>query len=141
MSEIVSITIDDHSKEVIDAMKKQVQLGLNSIGQMAEDYAKGDSPVDTGRMRNSITYATADYHSDGNTNKTIKGMEDAKPEDYATHATPEEKTLYLGTNVEYAEAQELTDMSHKVGKPHFLRDAISTHDEKYKSTMKAALDT
>lgn len=84
--------------------------------------------VDTGRLRNSITWAIR-----GNSGKG--GGRDAP------QSNPEEATVYIGTNVEYAGIQEYYDMRHKVGKAHFLRDAATTHTEEYKKTIEAALKT
>jgi len=137
----MDIKITDHSKEILEAMQKQAQLGLDAVGERAEGYAKSECPVDTGRLRNSITYATETNHSEGNTNKHPNGQEDAKPEDYAMKAKPEKYTLYVGTNVEYARMQEYVSMAHKTGKDHFLRDAITNHQDEYKKIMQAALDT
>lgn len=56
MPRITAVQIIDNSAEVLAAMKKQVLLGLESIGQEAEGYAKDEVPVDTGRLRNSISH-------------------------------------------------------------------------------------
>jgi phage gpG-like protein len=86
-----------------------VIAGLEAIGVMAESHAKENCPVDTGRLRNSIS-------------NEVSG-----------------ETVYIGTNVEYAAKMELTDMNHKVGQAHFLRDAATTHNDQYKSIMETAL--
>ena len=113
MSKVFSIEMDDHSTEVLTAMRQQVLLGLESIGQEAEGYAKDECPVDTGRLRNSIAH------------KVVSS----------------EKSVYIGTNVEYAPYVEYGERAaHQTGKAHFLRDAATTHGEHYKSIMKAALD-
>ena len=131
----------DMSLQVLEAFKRQVYNGLKAIGLKAEAHAKGDCPVDTGRLRNSITYATAKTHSAGKTK--FKGRDGkggtANPEDWALRGTPEDYVVYIGTNVEYAKQQEYFDMAHKVGRAHFLRDAATTHGDEYKSTMEAAL--
>lgn len=129
------IKIEDHSKKAISQVKKQLLIGLMSCGAGAEGYAKDESPVDTGRLRNSITWAITNKQSQPNQN----GGEDAKPDDYKKRAEPEELAVYIGTNVEYAPQQELISMRHKVGKAHFLRDGISSHIERYKKILKAAL--
>lgn len=116
----------DKSKEVIKVMQRQLQNGLLACGTIAEGYAKGDCPVDTGRLRNSINYAVK--------NKSGKGEGRDTP-----NANPEEATVYIGSNVEYAAVQEYRDMKHKVGKAHFLRDAITTHGDEYQKTIEAAL--
>lgn len=44
MAKIMSVQVTDHTAEVLAAMRAQVALGLESIGQEAEGYAKDDCP-------------------------------------------------------------------------------------------------
>ena len=60
MPKIIAIQITDNSTQVLEAMRKQVLLGLESVGQECEGYAKDETPVDTGRLRNSITHKVVD---------------------------------------------------------------------------------
>lgn len=53
----MSYTYKDNTDEVLAALKKAKKRGLESIGLTAEGYAKKDTPVDTGRLRNSIAHA------------------------------------------------------------------------------------
>ena len=48
----------DYSKQVLSAMEKGIKNGLEAIGLTAEGHAKKITPVDTGRLRNSISHAT-----------------------------------------------------------------------------------
>ena len=128
MPQVTVSLINDMTPEVLAAMKEQVEKGLIAIGSEAEGYAKDDAPVDTGRLRNSICWATSTEHASG----------DGRDQPLAT---PEEGTVYIGTNVEYAESQEYGEYKHKVGRPHFLRDAATGHDAYYKGIMEAALKT
>ena len=73
----MSYTFKDNTDEVLAALKKAKKRGLEAIGLTAEGYAKKDTPVDTGRLRNSISHATDD------------------------------DAAYIGTNVEYAPYVEL----------------------------------
>ena len=73
----MSYTYKDNTDEVIAALKRAKKRGLEAIGLTAEGYAKKDTPVDTGRLRNSISHATDD------------------------------EAAYIGTNVEYAPYVEL----------------------------------
>ena len=68
----MSYTYKDNTGEVIDALKNAKKRGLEAIGLTAEGYAKKDTPVDTGRLRNSIAHAV------------------------------EDDAAFIGTNVEYA---------------------------------------
>lgn len=137
---VTEFSIKDYSKEVLSAFKEQAQTGLDSIGEAAEGYAKGDCPVDSGRARNSITYITRT--SQGKPNEPPQGEKlgtPAEPKDYKAKSKPEEYTVYIGSNVEYLSAIEFRDVEHRVGKAHFLKNAASTHGEEYKEIMRAAL--
>lgn len=106
----MNITIKgDNRDQILAELKDNIPIVLESIGQTAEGYAKDNCPVDTGRLRNSITYGV------------------------------DENTVYIGTNVEYAPQQEYTDMPHKVGQAHFLRDSLDRHKSEYKAILEAAL--
>lgn len=47
---------DDHTVEILTAKEAAVAMALEMIGIEAERYAKEYCPVDTGRLRNSITH-------------------------------------------------------------------------------------
>ena len=73
----MSYTYKDNTDEVLAALKRAKKRGLEAIGLVAEGHAKKITPVDTGRLRNSISHATDD------------------------------EAAYIGTNVEYAPYVEL----------------------------------
>ena len=73
----MSYTYKDNTDEVLAALEKAKKRGLEAIGLVAEGHAKKITPVDTGRLRNSISHATDD------------------------------EAAYIGTNVEYAPYVEL----------------------------------
>lgn len=133
---MANVRIKDNSDKFIKAMHEQVALGLEAIGIDAQRFAVRDCPVDTGRLRNSITWAIEGKQGQAN----MAGKGTAELDDYAKRAEPEKDKMYLGTNVEYAEIQEFGDtIDHVNGKAHFLRDAITTHGKRYESIMKNAL--
>lgn len=135
---VISFEIrNDNSAEVLKAMREQAMIALKAIGEEAEGYAKDDCPVDTGRLRNSITFATKSYKSKGND----RTGEKASAKERKKLANPEDLTLYLGTNVDYAVYVEYGSYNHKIGKNHFIRDAIAKHGDHYKEILRAALDT
>ncbi len=70
-------TYKDNTDEVLSALKKAKKRGLEAIGLVAEGHAKKITPVDTGRLRNSISH------------------------------TADDDAAYIGTNVEYAPYVEL----------------------------------
>lgn len=62
--ETVTVHIEDNSREVIDAMNNAIQRAAMAIGEQAATYSKDNlteqGAVDTGRLRNSITYSVVD---------------------------------------------------------------------------------
>ena len=73
----MSYSYKDNTEEVLSAMEKAIERGLEAIGLTAEGHAKKETPVDTGRLRNSISHEV------------------------------EDRAAYIGTNVEYAPYVEL----------------------------------
>ena len=68
----IDIKFTDNSGQTLETFRKACARGLVAIGMTAEGHAKAITPVDTGRLRNSISHAEA------------------------------EDAVYIGTNVEYA---------------------------------------
>ena len=56
----MSYTYKDNTDEVLAALKRAKKRGLEAIGLTAEGHAKRITPVDTGRLRNSIAHAVED---------------------------------------------------------------------------------
>lgn len=139
MAENSKTILIDNSPKILAAFREQVQLGLKAIGAEAEGYAKAECPVDTGRLRNSITYATAEEHSKGNDRWDKGATASATDADMAEHAEPDKNSVYIGTNVEYAVNVEYHDMKHSTGRAHFLKNAAANHSARYKEIMEAAL--
>lgn len=75
---MAEVEITDHSEEVKSEMQAAIERALESCGLQCEGYAKLKCPVDTGRLRNSIT-----------------------------HAQEDDTTEIIGTNVEYATYVEM----------------------------------
>lgn len=121
-----TVTVTNNSAQVLSAFEQQVLLGLKAIGETAAGHAKENCPVDTGRLRNSITWATSAASGGG---------------DSDVQGSPDKHDVVIGTNVEYAQTQEYVEMSHTVGRAHFLRDAATTHSDEYQAIMEAALKT
>lgn len=79
MPDLGGVVFNDYSAEVLEAMHDAVVRALEKCGLVAEGYAKQLAPVDTGNLRNSITYQVDES----------------------------ELAAYIGTNVEYASYVEL----------------------------------
>lgn len=99
----------DNTALVVDEINDAVLRALEQIGMAAEGYAKDLCPVDTGRLRNSITHTV----------------------DESTGA------VYIGTNVEYAPYVELGTV--KQAAQPFLKPAATDYGQTYRNIMKDEL--
>lgn len=157
---------NDHSQEAIDTIHKKILEALELCGQVAEGYAQVNlteqHAVDTGLLRNSITYAIAggsaaigSYKCDpgkGNKSGSYSGKAPGKEDDLK---------VYIGTNVEYAPYIELgtgretkggrrTKWTYKkdngetkttngsAARP-YLKPAVTDHKDEYKKLLDDAL--
>ena len=106
----VLVILENNTAQVQAALGDAVISALEEIGLVAESAAKRRCPVDTGRLRNSITHAL-----DAN-----------------------DKWVLVGTNVEYAmyvhEPVRLPNGKTRAGTP-FLRDAVQSNQSRFQSIM------
>lgn len=133
MSNEINVTITDNTGLVREALAEAMENALTAIGFTAERYAKEETPVDLGRLRNSMTHV-------------VQG-----------------DSVYIGTNVEYAPYVELGTgiyasdgngrkdpwvyYDEKTGKfrltrgskpHHMIRRAVTEHTDEYRRIVKAA---
>lgn len=85
--------VKDYSKEVIAAIERASEAGLVACAMAVEESAAYLCPVDTGRLRGSITWVTQ--------GKQSKAKDPAKQVD-GVQSKPPAGVAYVGTNVEYA---------------------------------------
>ena len=120
--------LKSNRKEVLRGSEEAVERGLAAIGMRAVTYRhrpkeRGGTPVDTGRLRNSIAWATASQSGGGT---------DAPPGGGA-----DDRTVIIGTNVEYGEIVEEGTSKRKPA--HMLRNALTDGSDEYARIMEAAL--
>lgn len=148
----------DSNKEELLALLNQIADGvLTEWGLTAERYAKSKVPVDTGRLRNSITWALGgkgaaitEYRGSSThgsnpstTRRGIAGKPAPKPyEGHYSGTAPEDtkaqRSVYVGTNVTYAQYVELG--TRRMSPRPFLRPAITDHISEYTDILKEHLD-
>lgn len=133
-----SIKFTDRSPEVRRALEKALELGLETIGMVAETHAKEaitcHGAVDTGRLRNSITYAVKKREGEI---VAYRDNEGAGYEQAIGYGVKKDE-VYIGTNVEYAPYVEL-GTSRMPARP-FIRPAATEHGEEYKQMLKEFME-
>lgn len=138
-----NIEYRDNTEEVLKAMEAAIRRGNEAIGLAAEGHAKkkitSAGAVDTGRLRNSITYALAGEETHVKSYKANKGGKDRETYTYDGAAEGKKGSgVYIGTNVEYAPGIEL-GTHRKAGAVHFLQDAATGHTDQYKRLMEDSM--
>ena len=135
----MKVDYKDNSQQILSAMEKGKRNALTAIGATAETHVKdnitADDLIDTGRLRNSITYATGDYSGIGTyTDNKKKKYSDAKARN-----TPKDDEVGIGTNVEYAAYTELG--TQHIAAHHYLKRAVTEHKDEYKKLTVQAIKT
>lgn len=116
----ITVKFDDHSPEVLAALKRATVRGLEACGAKAESYAKQELSkskphkrgpsrpnIITGRLRNSVSH-------------TVQNNE-----------------MYVGSNVDYAAAVELG--TRKSWAYPYLKPAATQHTGEYKQILADSL--
>lgn len=132
----MDIKFIDNSNLVLRDMKAAVERALTRCGMEAEGYAKDLSPFDTGLLRNSITYAISGKPPAQLTYKADKPAKDGKIKigRYSGNAPDDTvKSVYIGTNVEYAVDQEIG--TYKISPNPFLKPAVADHAQTYRNII------
>lgn len=127
--------VENHIPETEAELDERIIKILTEWGLIGERYAKAKCRVDTGLLRNSITFAldgekpnTQSYKAD----RPKEGKEEILSGSYDGVANPENdkniRSVSLGTNVEYSLYIELRrEKSYP-----FIRPAIEDHLSEYK---------
>jgi hypothetical protein len=120
---VANVTVNDYSDKILSAYQLARERSLIVIGEKAEELAKDETIVKTGRLRNSITHAVSGEsktftYTDENGKSFTGGLNAPSDGDDA---------VYVGTNVEYAPIIEARD--------HFLLRAATAHPNTYKKII------
>lgn len=116
----ISVEYEDNSPQVLSALKRATLRGLEVCGAKAESYAKQELSrakphkdgsvrpnVITGRLRNSISHSV------------------------------QNNEMYVGSNVEYAEAVELG--TQNTWAYPYLKPAATQHSDEYRNILENSL--
>ena len=115
---MANVTITSNRAEVLAGLSAATTRALEIMGGKAESYAKQLCPVDTGRLRNSITHQQIDE----NTEVVGTNVSYAPPVELGHHQQPGRYVPAIGKRLK---------RSWVPGKP-FIRPAAEDHGEEYK---------
>lgn len=136
----MSLTFEmkDFSPQVLAEFEDRLEVGLDECGVEGELYAVAaleGSPrrVDTGLLKNSITHALAGQEPAKGTYTSDDG---SKSGSYEGAAPSGGKSVYIGTNVDYA--GYVHDGTSKMAANPFIKTAMG-HGDRYKQIIERAL--
>ena len=101
MALVGQVDFKSNKEDVMRMLESDLADWLYAIGEDAADTAARKAPVDTGRLKNSISHAVV----------------------------ISEKAAYIGTNVPYAVYQELG--TSKIAGKHYLQFGATAHKKEY----------
>lgn len=135
------IKIEFHTDELEKAFDEKADKALTLCGTECEGDAKIEIEshprrVDTGRLRNSITWVTKKERSF--VEPTSKNK-DASSADGMQPSQAEDRAVVIGTNVEYAARIHEGDATTGLDPNRFLRNAIERNDKKYRKIIEETL--
>ena len=125
----MTFDVKSHKEDFLTALKTQRTMALEALGAKCSGYAAMKAPTDTGRLKNSITWATS-----GNEGR-VYTYNDEKGNQFTDKVGvgAEDDAVYIGTNVEYAPYQELG--TSKTAPHPFLKPAAQDHSEEYRKIV------
>jgi HK97 gp10 family phage protein len=100
-------------QEEIQKMKERRERTIQQIAIFAEAEAKLRAPVDTGRLRNSITHQTENSET--------------------------QSKAYIGTNLEYSPYVEFGVVSKNIPAQPYLRPAIEENRDKIRDMIRKGM--
>lgn len=135
---IVDVTVKSNRKTYEQALDEVALRVLTMWGMEAESAAKQLAPVDTGLLRNSITWAIAGKGANQSQYKADRGDGSGSYSGQSPADKGEPRHVHIGSNVEYAMSQETGNF--KDGPHAFLRPAIDNNRQHFQDILQGELE-
>lgn len=119
------IVREDNTEFILEAIDRALAEAMDEIGAAMQEHAQQLCPVDTGRLRNSITYRL------GGGGYAFPG--------YGAEVSAHEHAVSVGSDVEYAAYVEL-GTSRTRAQP-FLEPAAARFADEYRSMVESHLSS
>lgn len=147
----MNIQFTDNTKEAIEAKNEAVKKALYAVGMHLEGEAKEElenTPrrIDTGLLRNSITFALSgeapqikSYHGDNpSRHNQVEAVPVGRYSGTAPNDPVNEQAVYIGTNVSYAQYVHEGVQQH-MEPNRFLRNAVEKNQSQVKDYIECEL--
>ena len=134
----VTSNMGDHDRRMEEAILKALRLVGGQCERVAKETISDMGAVDTGFLRNSITFAIAGESANTMSYEDDDGNQHGEYEGNAPEDEGGARTVYVGTNVFYGPYVEYG--TYKMQARPFLSTAIQLHIEEYKQLFYDAFD-
>lgn len=136
------VRIDDHSDEYMKEVSEAIERGLlgagiHLAGEAQEELENSPRRIDTGLLRNSITYAM-DGEAPGK--KDYTSDDESESGSYSGTAPKErgnDRSVIIGTNVEYG--IYVHEGTKRMKPNRFLKNAVERNKEQIKKYIEDAM--
>ena len=136
---------NDNIDKTIDEVHEDLSIALENVGIVAERYAveeieNNPRRVDTGLLRNSITYALGGSSADKSSYRADNPKQGRPSSGSYSGTMPGKKweSVSLGSNLEYAAAVHFGSSTLQPPNP-FIYKAFNNHMDEYKNIIKDEL--
>lgn len=129
---------NDNTNKILDELKEATHNALMDVGMIASgdvaDFIQTEGIVDTGLLRNSITFAIG---GEGANKKSYSATSGGGEGSYTEKAPNNPDTVYIGTNVEYAKYVQYG--TSKMTKRDFMFAPLKANLDEYRNIIKKYL--
>ena len=136
------VRVEDHSAEVIAAKDAAVErfltaAGLQLEGQAAKALEMSPRRVDTGLLRNSVTFGLGGGAAEKGEYSADEGGKSGSYSGTLPADSKGERTLYIGTNVEYA--VYVHEGTRRMTANPFIKNAVEANKDQLEQKLREAL--
>ena len=128
---------DDYMKDVEGAIEKALtEIGIHLEGEAKEELSNTPKRIDTGLLRNSITYA---LDGEGAAQASYSADDGSKSGSYSGSAPKDDqRSVMVGTNVEYA--LYVHEGTVRMPPNRFLKNAADRNRDQCAELIKKAME-
>ena len=146
---MADVRIDDHTKEYLEELdgaleKALTEIGIHIEGEAKEELESTPKRIDTGLLRNSISYALdgeapaiKSYSADNASKYGKKGVPSGSYSGTAPKEGGHDRSVIIGTNVEYG--IYVHEGTSRMTANRFLKNAVEHNKDQIKQWIENAM--
>ena len=141
MAKVTEVKFKSNKDEILQAAKIDILAWLDGIGEDAAETAAEKAPVDTGRLKNSISHAVLPDSYEVHIGTNVKNEQGKNYAIYHEFGTGKYASEGAGRQTPWAFKDREGKWHYTEGVPakHFLKFGVTAHKNAYKEALKQAL--